>query len=157
MMIYIGDRSFLESTCIDEILTPHGSRAARLKRFAAEGRMLITATEGKKAKSMIKLKTKHLVLSASEPETLRSRLRRVKSSPGSADDQETRPPKVEGMQESRSEFSPVCDRRSGLEHLAFACASCDVPDRRSGIERRRFLYTCHIPERRMGVDRRKSQ
>ena len=30
----------------------------------------------------------------------------------------------------------------------------DKRDTRSGIERRRFLYTAHIPERRRGKDRR---
>ena len=157
MMISIGDRNFLESSCIDKILPSHGSRAAGLKRRAAEEGMLISATEGKQAKSMIKLKTNHIVLSALEPGTLRSKLRRQRSWPASADDHETTPPKLGDMQESHSEFGPGSDRRTGLDHPAFARASRDVPDRRSGIERRRFLYTCHIPERRVGMDRRKSR
>jgi regulator of extracellular matrix RemA (YlzA/DUF370 family) len=88
MMISIGHKNFLESSCIDEILTPHGPRAARLKRLAAEMRMLISATEGKRVNSLIKLKTDHIVLSALEPETLRSKLGRVRSSRASADDYE---------------------------------------------------------------------
>jgi len=86
MMISIGHKSFLESSCIDEILTPHGTRAAKLKRLAAELGMLIRATEGKRAKSLIKLKTEHIVLSALEPEALRSKLGGEMSSRASADD-----------------------------------------------------------------------
>lgn len=30
-----------------------------------------------------------------------------------------------------------------------------IPERRSGVDRRRFTYTAHIPERRRGRDRRR--
>jgi extracellular matrix regulatory protein A len=156
MMISIGHKNFLESSYIEEILTPNGSQAARCKREAAEGGMLISATEGRRAKSMIKLKTKHIVLSALEPETLRSKLMRVRSSPVPADDYDASQPIEKNMQKSHSEFRPAGERRWGPEHPAFPWASCDEPDRRCGIERRRFSYTCHIPERRSGEDRRKS-
>jgi regulator of extracellular matrix RemA (YlzA/DUF370 family) len=156
MMISIGHKNFLESSCIDEILPPHGPRAAKLKRLAAEVGMLISATQGKRAKSMIKLKTKHIVLSALAPETLRSKLRRVRSSPASADDYETKEHTGKSMQENHSEVSAASDRTWGPEHPAFPWAYYDEADRRSGIERRRFSYTCHIPERRSGEDRRKS-
>jgi regulator of extracellular matrix RemA (YlzA/DUF370 family) len=156
MMISIGHKSFLESSCIDEILTPHETRAAKLKRLAAELGMLISATEGKRAKSLIKLKTEHIVLSSLGPETLRSKLGRVRSSTAPVDEHETMKPMVKKMQQSRSEFSVLSDWRRGPEHPAFQPAEYDEPNRRSGIERRRFSYTCHIPERRGGEDRRKS-
>jgi regulator of extracellular matrix RemA (YlzA/DUF370 family) len=73
-MIWIGNKNFVESSYIDEILVPHGCRATRIKREAAERRMLIVATEGKRLKSIIRLKSKHIVLSALAPETLESRL-----------------------------------------------------------------------------------
>jgi regulator of extracellular matrix RemA (YlzA/DUF370 family) len=155
MMISIGHKNFLESSCIDEILPPHGPRAAKLKRLAAEVGMLISATEGKRAKSMIKLKTKHIVLSALAPETLRSKLRRGRFSPTSADDYEANEQKEKNMQENHSEVSAANDRTWGSEHPAFQPGYYDEPNRRSGIERRRFSYTCHIPERRRGEDRRK--
>jgi hypothetical protein len=60
------------------------------------------------------------------------------------------------MQGNHSEVNPASDKTWGPEHAAFAWAHYDEPDRRSGIERRRFSYTCHIPERRRGEDRRKS-
>jgi regulator of extracellular matrix RemA (YlzA/DUF370 family) len=155
MMISIGHKNFLESTCIDEILTAHEPRAGKLKRLAAEVGMLINATEGKRAKSMIKLKTEHIVLSALAPETLRSKLRRVKSLPAPADDFEATQAMVKNMQEDRLEFSSSSPRKWGPEHPAFPWALYDEPDRRCGIERRQFSYTCHIPERRRGEDRRK--
>jgi regulator of extracellular matrix RemA (YlzA/DUF370 family) len=156
MVISIGHKSFLESSCVDEILTPHGTRAAKLKRLAAELRMLISVTEGKRAKSMIKLKTEHVVLSALEPEALRSKLRLVRSSRAPANHRETTKPMVKRMQESHSEFGAVSGRKRGLEQPPFQPADYDEPERRCGIERRRFSYTCHIPERRGGEDRRKS-
>ena len=79
MMICIGHKNFLESSCVEEILSPHGSRAKKLKRLAAEVGRLISATEGKRVKSMIKLKTEHIVLSSLDPETLNSELRRLSS------------------------------------------------------------------------------
>jgi extracellular matrix regulatory protein A len=156
MMIAIGHKNFLESTCIDEILAPHGPRTARLKRLAAEVGMLISATEGERVKSIVKLKTKHIVLSALEPETLRSRLRRLRSCPASTDDHEAMQPMEKNMRENHSEACALSDRRWGPEHESFPCACCDEPDRRCGIERRRFSYTWHIPERRSGEDRRRS-
>ncbi len=156
MMICIGHKNFLESSRIDEILTPHGPRAARLKRLAAEVGMLISATEGKKAKSMIKLKTRHIVLSSLEPETLKSKLRRVRSTPAYADDYE--PTERIGENVEENNVRAVARNRSTCrpKFVPVSSAYGNEPDRRSGIERRRFLYTCHIPERRSGEDRRRS-
>jgi regulator of extracellular matrix RemA (YlzA/DUF370 family) len=156
MMISIGHKSFLESSCIEEILTAHEPRAAKLKRLAAELGMLISATEGKRARSLIKLKTEHIVLSALEPGTLRSKLGQEGSSRATADDYEAKAQTEKNMQENHSRVSAAGDRSWGLEHPAFQPADYDEPNRRSGIERRRFSYTCHIPERRGGEDRRKT-
>ena len=84
MMISIGHKNFVESSYIDEVLTPHGPRAARFKRFAAEVGMLIRATDRKRVKSVIKLKTQHIVLSSLEPETIRSNLNRLDFCPACA-------------------------------------------------------------------------
>ncbi len=104
--------------------------------------MLISATEGKRVKSMIRLKTEHIVLSSLEPETLKSKLRPLNSFQASADDYE--------VPERPGESNPG-------EGAQFSSACGDDLDRRTGIERRRFLYTCHVPERRSGTDRRKDQ
>ena len=157
MMISIGHKSFLESSCIDEILDPHGPRPARLKRLAAEVGMLISATEGKRAKSMIKLKTRHIVLSALEPETLRSKLRRARSSPAYADDYEATERIGENVEENNLRAGAGNRSTWISKSVPVSIACCDEPDRRSGIERRRFSYTCHIPERRSGADRRRSE
>jgi regulator of extracellular matrix RemA (YlzA/DUF370 family) len=84
MMISIGHKNFLESSTIDEILDPHGPLATRFKRLAAEEGRLIKATEGKRVKSVIKLKTNHIVLCSLEPETIRSTLDRLNSCPACA-------------------------------------------------------------------------
>ena len=156
MMISIGHKNFLESSYIDEILTPLGPRAARFKRLAAAAGMLITATEGKKVKSMIKLKSKHIVLSSLEPETIKSKLNRLDFCPAGANSCRAVHPMEKNMQEDHSEVRAVRDRMWGPDHRSFPRARYDQPDGRCGIERRRFSYTWHIPERRSGGDRRKS-
>jgi len=56
MLISIGLRKFLESSYVDEILTPDSRRrAARFKCLAGEVGMLIRATDGTRVKGMIKL------------------------------------------------------------------------------------------------------
>jgi hypothetical protein len=153
MLICIGHKNFLESGCVEEILSPHGPRATRLKRLAEEVGMLISATDGKRVKSMIKLKTEHIVLSSLEPETLKSKLRRLNSLPASADDYEV--PESPGQSNLGEGAEAVSTRGPKSRPASPACG--DDLDRRTGIERRRFLYTCHVPERRSGADRRKDQ
>jgi hypothetical protein len=156
MMISIGNSNFLESSYIEEILPAHGSRAARVKRLAAEVGMLIRATERKKVRSMIKLKSKHIVLSSLEPETIRSKLNRLDFCPACPNSCRAVHPLEKNMQEDHSEVGAVRDRTWGPDHRSFPRACYDEPDGRCGIERRRFSYTWHIPERRSGGDRRKS-
>jgi regulator of extracellular matrix RemA (YlzA/DUF370 family) len=157
MMISIGHGAFLQSRYIDEILPPHGPRSARCKRFAAEVGMLIRATHGKRVKSMIKLKSKHIVLSSLEPETIRSKLDRSNSGAACATHCRGVHPMEKNMQENDSGVGAISDRVWGPEQQPFPCACYDQPDRRIGIERRRFSYTRHIPERRSGGDRRMPQ
>ncbi|MBP1737735.1 MAG: hypothetical protein H6Q48_28 [Deltaproteobacteria bacterium] len=157
MMISIGNSNFLESSYIEEILPAHGSRAARVKRLAAEVGMLIRATERKKVRSMIKLKSKHIVLSSLEPETIRSKLNRLDFCPACPNSCRAVHPLEKNMQEDHSEVGAVRDRTWGPDHRSFPRACYDEPDGRCGIERRRFSYTWHIPERRSGGDRRKSE
>ena len=155
MMISIGNSNFLESSYIDEILTPLGPRAARFKRLAAEVGMLIRATAGERVKSMIKLKTQHIVLSSLEPETIKSKLNRLDFCLACANGCRAVHPMEKNMQEDHSEVGAVRDRTRGPDHQSFQRARYDEPERRSGIERRRFSYTWHIPERRSDADRRK--
>jgi regulator of extracellular matrix RemA (YlzA/DUF370 family) len=76
MMIWIGNKNFVESSYVDEILLPHASGAATIKLEAAETGMLIIASGGKKIRSIIKLRSKHIVLSAIEPRRLEWRLKK---------------------------------------------------------------------------------
>lgn len=73
MLISIGHQHFVENNFIVEILKPENERAMRIRRQAAASRMLINATEGRRFRSMIKLNSGHIVLSAVSPETLESR------------------------------------------------------------------------------------
>jgi regulator of extracellular matrix RemA (YlzA/DUF370 family) len=155
MMISIGNSNFLESSYIDEVLTPLGPRAARFKRLAAEVGMLIRATVGKRVKSMIKLTTQHIILSSLGPEMIRSKLNRLDFCPACAERCRAVHPMEKNMQKDHSEVGAVRDRTWGPDHRSFPRACYDEPDARCGIERRRFSYTWHIPERRSGGDRRK--
>lgn len=157
MMISIGHKSFLESGCIGEILAAHGHRAAMAKRLAAEAGMLISASEGKRVRSVIKLKTKHIVLSSLEPETIRSKLNRYNTSqtyPAHCGARHSNQTSVRGK---HSQAGVADGRTREMCHDPFPLACDDEPERRSGIERRRFSYKLHIPERRSGADRRKCQ
>jgi len=80
MMIPIGHRNFVESTHVVSILRLDSSSARRLRRSAAESGLLVTATGGRTAKSLIILKTNHVVISALTVQTLRSRLGKLNPS-----------------------------------------------------------------------------
>ena len=96
--------------------------------------MLINAAGGRKVRSIIKLKSKHIVLSALRAETLKSRLGNniIFSVPGNSDMVDRRQKSNDANKSKRSEFN----------------------NRRIETDRRRFSYTHHIPERRSGIDRR---
>jgi regulator of extracellular matrix RemA (YlzA/DUF370 family) len=133
MMISIGDKHFIESEYIVEILKASDTRADSIKHLAAEGGRLINAAGGRRIRSVIKLKSKHIVLSALKAETLRSRLGNVilPAAPGDND-------------------------IFGQKHLTRDAAKLkpsESNDQRIEPDRRRFSYTHHIPERRSGVER----
>jgi len=135
MMISIGDKHFIESEYIVEILRAVGIRRDRITRAAAATGLLIDATAGRRIKSIIKLKSRHLVLSALEVETLKARLGNINFStaPGQSDIFRPKPKKNYSRESKPSEFD----------------------DRRMESDRRHFSYTLHIPERRCGAERRK--
>jgi len=64
MMISIGHKHFIESDNIVEILKASDARSAKIKHPAAESGRLIDATDGRRIRSIIQLKSKHIVLSA---------------------------------------------------------------------------------------------
>jgi regulator of extracellular matrix RemA (YlzA/DUF370 family) len=70
MIIPIGHKNYIESDSIVAILRPDSAPAKILRHSANESGKLINATSGRKARSVIVLKTNHVVLSALQPETL---------------------------------------------------------------------------------------
>jgi regulator of extracellular matrix RemA (YlzA/DUF370 family) len=134
MMISIGLKHFIESKYIVEILRAEDSRADRIKRAAAESGMLINATDGRRIRSIIKLKSKHIVLSALKAETLTSEL-------------------GESLHVAVPANSGILKGKYKKNHERESKPS-EFDDRRMDSDRRRFDYTYHIPERRSGIERR---
>lgn len=134
MMISIGDKNFIESDYIVNIFKVSGTRAAIIKRTAAQSGMLIDATEGRRIRSIIKLKSRHIVLSALRAETLESRYRNINA------------PAPPGISDTAS--------RKHIINAANESKPSEFVNHRIEPERRRFSYTHHVPERRSGVDRR---
>jgi regulator of extracellular matrix RemA (YlzA/DUF370 family) len=134
MMISIGYKHFIESENIVELLKPNRLRATKMIQTAAEDGVLINATSGRKIRSIIKLKSKHIVLCALGMESLKSRLGNIilPQAPGNRDILRLKPKK---NYESKTKPS-----------------KCD--DRRSEPDRRHFSYSYHFPERRNGIARR---
>ena len=77
MLLAVGYENYVDNTSIVVILKPHNAPAKKLWRYAIENGMFINATSGKKAKSLIVIKSNHVVLSALHPDTLKSRIERI--------------------------------------------------------------------------------
>ena len=135
MMIAVGDKHFIDSDYIVEILHPVDSRANIILHTAAGNGRLINATGRHRVRSIIKLKSKYIVLSALEVKTLQSKIKRTLLPAGSRNRVRLSP---------KHKKAPACESKSS-----------DVGDRRIAPDRRNFSYTCHIPERRSGAERRR--
>ena len=79
MMVPVGYENFVNSSAIVAILNPDSSPLKKLRRSAEAERMLINATSGRKARSLIVMKSNHIILSALQTETLKQRLSLIKS------------------------------------------------------------------------------
>jgi len=134
-MISIGDKNFIESNYIVEIAKVSGTRAAIIKHTAAQSGMLIDATDGRRIRSIIKLKSNHIVLSALRAETLESRYRNFSA------------PAPPGINDTSS--------RKHRNNAAHESEPSGFVNHRIEPDRRHFSYTLHVPERRSGVDRRR--
>ena len=134
-MISIGQKHFIESEYIVEILSVVDCRRDKAAHTAAETGMLIDATAGKRAKSIVKLKSKHIVLSSLRAETLKSRLEKKFCLSASR--------KRDLLRRKHQKKYPNDSRSS------------EYDDRRIEPDRRHFSYTLHVPERRSGTERRK--
>jgi regulator of extracellular matrix RemA (YlzA/DUF370 family) len=135
MMIAVGDKQFIESNNIVEILHPVDRRAKIMTHTAAGNGRLINATGGHRIRSIIKLKSKHTVLSALEVKTLKSKIERTLLSAGSRNSVRLR---------SKRKKKTTCESKPS-----------DIDDRRVGPDRRNFSHSYYIPERRSGTERRR--
>jgi regulator of extracellular matrix RemA (YlzA/DUF370 family) len=72
-LLNIGHGSTVAADEVIAILSPNSAPIKRLREEAREGKRLIDATHGRKLRSVILLKTNHLILSASLTETLSQR------------------------------------------------------------------------------------
>jgi regulator of extracellular matrix RemA (YlzA/DUF370 family) len=74
MLVHIGHESYLEAGAVVAILPPDSSPVRRLRRNAAERNLLVSATRGKRTRSVIVAASGHVILCSFSPETVRSRI-----------------------------------------------------------------------------------
>ena len=134
MMISIGKKHFIESEYIVEILKSGDTRRNKIAPAAAETGLLIDASDGRGIKSIIKLKSRHIVLSALSVETLKSRIEKNIHSPATG--------------------NKVIFRRKRKKKYSRESKPSEPDDRRIDPDRRHFSYTYYVPERRSGTERR---
>ena len=74
MMISIGHENYLNMGLIVAIVKTYSAPAKKLRRSAEAERMLVNATGGRKARSIIVTKSNHVILSALQTTTLKERI-----------------------------------------------------------------------------------
>jgi regulator of extracellular matrix RemA (YlzA/DUF370 family) len=134
MMISIGQKHFIESDYIVDILRAVNFRRDRAAHTAAGSAMMIDATGGQSVRSIIRLKSSHIVLSSLGADTLKSRLGKEIHCPESGK-------------------RALLRRRPKKKHPR-ETKPCDFNDRRIEPDRRHFSYTLVVPDRRSGTERR---
>jgi regulator of extracellular matrix RemA (YlzA/DUF370 family) len=77
MMLSIGHDNFVRTDSIISILPMKSAPASLLRRGAHKQGLLINASSGRKVKSIIILKSNHIVLSALGPDRLKMRVEKV--------------------------------------------------------------------------------
>lgn len=133
MILSVGNKHFIESEYIFQILKAEDYWAEASTHTPTSNARLINATGGKRTRSVVKLKSRHIVLSSLKAKTLKLRLGNATlASEGGNSDK----PKHKRKKKSPESEPPEFD------------------DRRKEPDRRRFSYTHHIPERRSGTERR---
>ena len=73
MLLAIGHENFINKNSIVAIIKSDGSPAKKLRHKAEGERMLINAAGGKKARSLIVMKSNHVILSTLQTVTLKER------------------------------------------------------------------------------------
>ena len=77
MMFSIGHDNFVRTNTISAILPQESARATRLRRGAHEAGLLIDASSHNKARSIIVLRSNHIVISGLRPDKLKMRLEKL--------------------------------------------------------------------------------
>lgn len=72
-LIHVGFGNMVVGERIIAIIQPSSSPVKRLKDEAKEGGLLIDATQGRKTRSIIITDSRHVILSALQPETITAR------------------------------------------------------------------------------------
>lgn len=135
MMIAVGNKYFINSDYIVEILYPEDRRANVITHTAKGNRKLINAAGGDRIRSIIRLKNKFTVLSALEVKTLKSKIKRPSLCAGAGNSI--------GLEPKHKKTSARDSKPS------------EIDDRRIEPDRRIFSYTHYVPERRSGAERRR--
>ena len=73
-MLPVGHENYLQSSLVVSILKPDSAPMKKLRLRADEERMLINATGGRKTRSIIVMKSNHVVLSSIQPRVLITRM-----------------------------------------------------------------------------------
>jgi extracellular matrix regulatory protein A len=73
-MIPVGHENYVTGREIVSIVRPDSAPAKKLRHSAEAERMLINATGGRKARSIIVTKSNHVILSALQTTTLKERV-----------------------------------------------------------------------------------
>jgi regulator of extracellular matrix RemA (YlzA/DUF370 family) len=84
MMLSVGFDNFVNSHFIGAILPPDSSEARKLRQIANQDQLLINATKGRKTRSIIVMKSNHLILSSLQPNVIKARLKNLKPAEESA-------------------------------------------------------------------------
>ncbi len=74
-LLNIGFGNNVVSSRVVAIVNPSSSPMRRLREDAREQNMLIDATQGRKTRSILIMDSRHIVLSAIQPETIVQRLK----------------------------------------------------------------------------------
>jgi len=135
MMISVGNKYYIETEYVVEILEAGDLHAEGLTQSADSCGRLIDATGGRRTRSLIRLKSKHVVLTALKVKTLNSRLGSVGTASAAGKNVQARPGHPQKLHPSKPS---------------------ELDDRRRDPDRRHFSYTYYVPERRSGTDRRSS-
>ena len=133
MMISVGNKCFIEGGYIVDILKAEDNQAKVYRYAAAISGRLINVSGGKRIRSVVILKSKHIVLSSLRMKTIKLRLIKVTATTATENTVRSRPKlKRKTLRSKTPEFD---DRRKEPERRHFSYSHC-IPERRSGTERR---------------------